>query len=258
MQYATKIILSLNATGFALSALFKTEKLTDLFGSSTFAITTYALYKRAPHHSRFNKFLTGAICLWSARLAGFLAYRAAQHGDERLRKFLPAEGKGWGDKSILPLAGFWSLQSLWPIVLLSPIAVVLQSQVKHQMTPVRWLALSGMIAAVVVESVADVQKYRYKASHGGVYKDGLYGVVRYPNYTAEIFFWMCAGLYTFSALKGGKKALAVLAPGFIATLIVFVSGIPLTEKKRDEVYGDDEDYIHYTRSVPDKLIPYLY
>lgn len=47
-----------------------------------------------------------------------------------------------------------------------------------------------------------------------------------------------------------------ISPIFVATLLIFVSGIPLLEKKADERWGDDEGYQRYKKMTP-VLVPFI-
>jgi steroid 5-alpha reductase family enzyme len=51
-------------------------------------------------------------------------------------------------------------------------------------------------------------------------------------------------------------AMSFIAPAFSALLLTKVSGIPLTEKRHDDKYGDRKDYQEWKRNTP-KLVPKL-
>eukprot|EP01083_Nonionella_stella_P183992 666452_1 len=95
----SKLMLSINAAGFTITALTKTHKITDLVGAGTFGIAAcYALYK-SRNSEKSKQLLTLCICLWSLRLSSFLFVRVLKAGeDRRLRSFFPNPHKpdqGW-------------------------------------------------------------------------------------------------------------------------------------------------------------------
>ena len=59
-------------------------------------------------------------------------------------------------------------------------------------------------------------------------KTGLWKYTRHPNYFGESMMWF--GLACIS-LASGSSYLALLSPILITSLLLFVSGIPLLEKK---------------------------
>ncbi len=48
----------------------------------------------------------------------------------------------------------------------------------------------------------------------------------------------------------------IISPLFVAGLLIFVSGIPLLEKKNEKHWGRNPDFIKYKNSVP-VLIPFF-
>lgn len=64
---------------------------------------------------------------------------------------------------------------------------------------------------------------------------GLWKISRHPNYFGEILLWIGVFIISTSILQKGEWA-AVLSPVFITTILLFLSGIPLLEKKADERY----------------------
>ena len=49
--------------------------------------------------------------------------------------------------------------------------------------------------------------------------------------------------------------MSMVSPLFVCFLIVFVSGLPMLEKKADEKWGKDKEYIEYKRNTP-VLVPF--
>ena len=62
---------------------------------------------------------------------------------------------------------------------------------------------------------------------------GLWKVSRHPNYFGEILLWAGSFIISTSVLSYGEWAV-VLSPIFISAILLFLSGIPLLEKKADE------------------------
>lgn len=99
------------------------------------------------------------VCVWAARLATFLYYRAWRAGDDwRLRRVYRSRGR---------LTGFWLLQALvaWATVL--PVAIVNAAADPVLLQPA-WDAVGLYIWWIgwVIETIADWQKVATEA-HGG-------------------------------------------------------------------------------------------
>ena len=141
---------------------------------------------------------------------------------------------------------------------------------------------------LIIESVSDVQKYRFRSQHGSdgsICDKGFFGWSRHPNYFGEILIHFCEFASTswsraWSAdlpeaifmiavspaadgyVHGGAyRALyaSILGPFFLTLLLLFVSGLPLQErpgaKKRYEKGDHWEEYAEYLRRTS-ILIPF--
>jgi len=99
----------------------------------------------------------------------------------------------------------------------------------------------------VVEAASDVQKfiYRQEQKNDGHWCDeGLWKFSRHPNYAGEIVIW--CSLWAIGAISVPEYALWTIAsPCMTMLLLLKVSGVPLLEKKHDEKYGGDPEYIKY-------------
>lgn len=124
------------------------------------------------------------------------------------------------------------------------------------------------------EVAADRQKSRWveekkqKKHDEDFLTRGLWSKSRHPNYFGESTLW--TGIATVSAgvlmsnpglarmgfagtgLAGKAAALltAGISPAFVTFLLLKVSGVPLSEKKYDEKYGDQEDYKKWKKETP--------
>ena len=103
---------------------------------------------------------------------------------------------------------------------------------------------------------------------------GLWGKSRHPNYFGESTLWtgiataaagvmvsgpaqVAMGLGSYGLLgKVAALGLAGVSPAFVTFLLLKVSGVPMSENKYDERYGDREDYKKWKKEVP-MFIPKL-
>lgn len=93
------------------------------------------------------------------------------------------------------------------------------------------LALAVGLAAVWIETRADIELHRFRARRGSpaeALTTGVWGWCRHPNYLGEIGFWLSLGLFAWAA---GADPLWCFA-GFLAMVALFeVVSIPMIEEK---------------------------
>jgi steroid 5-alpha reductase family enzyme len=110
----------------------------------------------------------------------------------------------------------------------------------------KWLILLGAIFwtfGFIIESVADRQLtsfIRTKDSKTKILQTGLWKYSRHPNYFGELIQWWSIGIIALSATNG---YIGLIGPAVLTYLIVFVSGIPLTEKR----YSNNPEYKAYQK-----------
>lgn len=122
----------------------------------------------------------------------------------------------------------------------------------------------------IIESVSDVQKYRFRSRHGrdgAVCDVGFFAWTRHPNYFGEILiqfsiFMIAVSPAAYGYVSGGAyDALyaSILGPFFLTVLLLFVSGLTLQErpgaKKRYEKGTRWEEYARYLNRTS-ILIPF--
>ncbi|KAK3328911.1 hypothetical protein B0H66DRAFT_6280 [Apodospora peruviana] len=236
---------------FSIAFSLKFDKLTDLAGGSNFvllAILTLAL-SSTPNARQIV--VSIFIMAWGLRLSAFLLFRILKTGtdarfDDKRDKFFP-------------FLGFWVFQMLWVWIVSLPVTVLNSPAVQQYPQPAFGTGrdIAGVIIFViglVMEAVGDMQRYWWRAARpkddqGAFCHVGLFKVSRHPNYFGEIILQFAIFMIAVSpgadGYVGGQafKALyaTILGPIFLTVLLMFVSGLPLSErpgaKKRYENGG---------------------
>ena len=130
--------------------------------------------------------VNGAVILWGTRLSGFLFYRVMTLGeDNRLNDFFRAPEEPYLDRNRsffpLKLASFWTIQAAWGFTCMLPITL-LNSMPAAALGPLSVVSAVGLGAGLLLEAVADWQKYRFKQEHKDRWCDiGLWALSRHPN-----------------------------------------------------------------------------
>jgi len=224
---------------FAIAFTFKFDKLTDFAGGTNFvvlAIITLA-WSAARDNAR-NIVVSLFIMVWGARLSGFLLFRILKTGkDDR-----------FDDKrdNFFKFLGFWVFQMFWVWTVSLPVTLLNSPNITQYGQPNFGTGrdIAGVILysiGLFMESVSDIQKYRFRSKHqkdGAVCNVGLFRFTRHPNYFGEIIiqfsiFMIAVSPAAYGYAQGGAyKALyaSILGPFFLTMLLMFVSGLTLQER----------------------------
>ena len=118
-----------------------------------------------------------------------------------------------------------------------------------------WIGIVVMLAGIILESAADLQKNRAKKVDPRRFVDtGLYRFVRCPNYLGEMLFWTGVVLSGIGSVKGWQWLTALL--GYAGIIFVMFSGARRLELRQNKNYGSDPEYQKYVKSVP-ILVPFI-
>jgi steroid 5-alpha reductase family enzyme len=250
------ISLVINLVVFAIAYKYQTDKLTDLTYSFTFLLITLAFLFSAGDASHPYRLLIAAMpVLWSIRLGSYLFTRVLTKGvDHRFDEMRPVWWR---------FGGFWLIQgvSIWVILLAVVVALnATPAQVDNALLSLS-LPIGGAIFlfGLLVEAVADAQKFKFRTTPGNEGKfmaEGLFSIVRFPNYAGEILVWSGIFIACIPVLEGLAWA-TVISPIWITSLLLGLSGIPLLEKSNEEKYGHLPSFQQYRKSTA-KLIPGIY
>lgn len=178
--------------------------------------------------------------LWGVRhVVLLLRHRVLGHPEEGRYVALRAR---WGPLAFL---AFFQAQALlaaglaWPFLLACADPAALG--------PHDAVALALFAAGLAGEALADRQLRLWKADparRGRTCRAGLWSWSRHPNYFFEVVMWVAFALLA-SGAPGG--AFAWTAPATLLLLILFVTGIPPSE--RQALLSRGEDYRAYQREV---------
>ena len=234
------IALAVNGAFFAFAAARRTDVVTDLSYSLTFALLAVVLlFAGAAEPVQLVASLL--VLVWAARLGIYLFRRI-------MRTKVDHRFDGMRDQP-LRFARFWLLQAITVAVVMLPVSYLLDQDDPPGLGAWSIAGAAVWLAGLLIEAVADAQKAAFRAkeeNRGRFVASGLWRYSRHPNYFGEILVWWGLFLYVVPALHGAAFAV-VIGPVFITLLLLFVSGIPLLEKSADEKYGSDAAYRDYKR-----------
>ena len=228
----------------------QTEKFYDLTGALTYISITVFLVLASPGVDARGLVLAVMVVLWAVRLGSFLFLRISKHGkDDRFDELKPDFAR---------FLNTWTIQGLWVVLTAALAWVAITSDRKVGLDWFFWVGLLVWAAGITVETVADVQKARFKAepaNKGRFINTGLWSRSRHPNYFGEITLWVGVAIIALPVLQGWQWA-ALVSPVFVALLLIKGSGVPPLEAKADKKWGSQADYEAYKQNTP-VLVPKL-
>lgn len=239
---------------FIVAAGLKIDKVTDFAGTTNFIVLALLTLVLQGEYAPRQVLLTALVVVWGTRLALFLLFRILMWGEDR--RFDTTRNDP------IKFAGFWIFQALWVWTVTLPVTIVNQVPSPPPPGAGAYVGVSMWALGLVVEAVADWQKLQHKKGEGGQASwchVGVWQWSRHPNYFGEILLWL--GVFVASAgVLSGWQWVAVLSPLFTASILLFLSGVPILEASADKKYGGRQDYLQYKRrtSVLIPLPPAVY
>ena len=167
------------------------------------------------------------VLIWGLRLAIRIHLRDKGKGEDvRYKKWRQEWGKFFVIRSYLQvflLQGFILLLNITPVFFINT----------YDAGGLGWLDVLGVSVwclGFAFESVGDWQLDRFiknPDNRGKVMDQGLWRYSRHPNYFGEVTMWWGIYLLALSVLGGW---ISIVGPLTITYIILFVSGIPMTER----------------------------
>jgi steroid 5-alpha reductase family enzyme len=240
---AAATIFVVMAAGYILAQLLSNNSIVDVAWGLGFIVVTAVLFVSAPAVFPAKVLVAALVLAWGLRLAAHVFLRNL--GKPEDFRYV-AMRRRWGKSArIRAFFSIFMLQGLLMLAVSLPITVVLGA-------PARPLALLDVVGAAVFaagflfEVVGDRQlaaHLRDPANKGVLMTRGLWATTRHPNYFGEALLWWGIGLVSLSSAGGW---IALLGPMTITLLLVFVSGVPLLERK----YAGRPDWEAYKARTP--------
>lgn len=237
-------IMIIMFTGWIISLIHRNVTIVDSLWGLGFVIIAVITFFLSQGYPIRKGLITILVVLWGIRLVIYLTWRNWGTGED------PRYGSmrnNSGDK-------FW-IVSLFKVFLLQGIFMFVISLVIQmgQMSPLpqnlTWLDITGIIVwgvGYVFETVGDWQLARFKgnpANKGKVMNRGLWAYTRHPNYFGECLVWWGIFFVTLSTQDG---IWTIISPIIITTVLLKMTGIPLTEASILKRRPDYKTYIENT------------
>lgn len=232
------VSLAINVAMFIVAFRQQTDKLTDIsYAVSFIALAWIALLINGS--TPLKLLLVGMVTVWGLRLGGYLLIRIRKIGKDK--RFDGVREHFW------KFGKFWFSQGFAVWVILLPVLLV-ASEENTALTTASWVGAAIWATGLIIESLADAQKFAFisnPANKGKWIESGIWRYSRHPNYLGEIMVWVGVYVAALPVLSSAASGVALLSPLFITALLLFISGIPPLEKQADKRWGDLPAYHAY-------------
>jgi steroid 5-alpha reductase family enzyme len=215
-----------------------------------FSIAAQAVVFPLLHWGRFDLWagLQSVLLLaYGLRLGSYLIAR--ERAPSFARELQASRERGRHIKGWLKLTIWLAVAALY-VAMYAPAVITLAAQSKGNPVATLPWGIAIMVAGLVIEAVADLQKSRFKAANPAAFCDvGLFRIVRCPNYFGEMVFWAGAfvsGIAAYSSILDWLLALL----GFVCIQLIMLGSARRLEIKQGERYGTDPGYKAYVKTVP--------
>ncbi len=195
------------------------------------------------------------LFIYGLRLATYLLIREKSSASYKKILYQPDKAEKKSTKTMLMI---WISCALLYIGQTSPITFYLHNLKTGTTTNDVWVWTGAIIAIIglTIETVADVQKSIAKKRSPNLYVDnGLYRIVRCPNYFGELVIWSGSFITCFSA-NCTPWQWFIASLGYGGIIYVMFSGARRLELRQADIYGSNPSFQEYTKHTP-LIIPLL-
>jgi steroid 5-alpha reductase family enzyme len=227
---------TLSVVGWLFSVLVKDASVADVFWGLYFIIIAAGLYVFLPSHTRLQLIDLTLVSIWGLRLSWHIGKRKINAPED----WRYAENrKKWGNAFLVRsyLQNFL-FQALLATVI-SASTIIIAYNLSYTIWHLGSLNLTHLLHVFAValwivgfgfEAIGDWQlsSWLKKRKKGAIMTSGLWKYTRHPNYFGEVTQWWALWIL---CIGGTYSLYGVVSPALITFLILFVSGVPLLEKK---------------------------
>lgn len=122
--------------------------------------------------------------------------------------------------------------------------------------PCLYAGMVIMVIGALIEALADKQKSDQKSRRPDmVATEGLFNLVRCPNYFGEILFWTGVFVSGITAYTGAFQWITAVL-GYVCIVYIMVDGAKRMEKGHMSRYGSKPEYQAYAQKTP-ILFPFI-
>lgn len=234
---------------FIIGQVLKNNSIVDIGWGLGFVTLAISLAIRDGFTNKKGIVILVLTILWGIRLAYYLFKRNA--GKPEDYRYVNLR-KRWGNKFAL-LKAFLNVYALQGVLLylISLSVINVFEKGDKGLILIDYIGLVIWIIGYLFEVIGDYQLKIFKSkseNKGKIIQTGLWKYTRHPNYFGEATMWW--GIWIISISSNGLYT--ILSPILITLFLLFVSGVPLLEKR----YENNKEFQQY-KNRTSKFIPWF-
>jgi len=211
---------------FLIACVMQRNDIADIAWGLGFVIMSWLSYVLSDSSAR-SVLVNLLITLWGLRLTWHIAARNLKKPEDHRYALWRAT---WTYFYVRSFVQIFLLQGLFLFIILLPVLFI-HASAPTSLQATDLIGVTLWIIGFFFESVGDRQLRDFlknPANKGKIMDTGLWAYSRHPNYFGEVMQWW--GIFVCAAfLPSGY--LTIVSPLLLTFLIVYVSGVPMLEKK---------------------------
>jgi steroid 5-alpha reductase family enzyme len=226
--------------GWIAAQIKKDNSIADIFWGPGFIVVAVTTLLTSEDYSQRQIILLIMVVIWGFRLFWHIGLRNWNKPEDFRYQDMR---RRWGKWQVLrSYTDVFILQGIFLFLVSLNITITN----RYQGNGLVWTDFLGIfiwLCGITFEIVGDNQLKKFisdPANKGKLMTSGLWSWTRHPNYFGEALLWWGIALIAWSA---SHSWLVLISPLVITLLLLFVSGVPLLEKK----YKDRQDFIEYKK-----------
>jgi len=236
------LIISYMSIIFIIALLLKNNSIVDIaWGLGFMIISGFGLLK-IENFSLSIILINSLIWIWGLRLTVHIYFRnRGKCEDFRYNNWR----KTWTNFYLRSFLQIFMLQGLILLIVSMPI-IRLNTYETYNIEFIQIIGILIFIIGFKFEAIADYQLLRFKKDEnnkGKLIKKGLWKYSRHPNYFGEALLWWGISI---SAIDNFNSFFIFSSPILISFLLLFVSGVPMLEKK----LKSNPEFLDYASKTP--------
>lgn len=214
---------------YVIAITMKRFDIVDIAWGGAFIVVALTSIILAPEVGPLQLLVTGLVIIWGLRL-GYYILRRVQLSRSEDPRYAELRSQWKANVRLNAYLRIFLVQGILATMVSTSVIMVNLSEV----TTLSWVTALGVIIWVIgflFESIGDAQLKKHladPAKNGLLMTDGLWKYTRHPNYFGEATQWWGIWIIALTVPFGWVGG---VSPLLITFLLLFVSGVPLTEKR---------------------------
>lgn len=235
---------------FIVAQIMKNNSIVDSFWGPGFFVVTGYTFLQSENRGIKAILILVLVTIWALRLFTHITIRNWRKPEDYRYQNMR---KRWGNSFpvLKSYINVFILQGVLLYIIALPIIRVNNSKVQ-ELSLLNIIGVLFWLIGFYFEVVGDKELRDFKnniENKGKIMTEGLWKYARHPNYFGEALMWW--GIF-FIAISDINEIVLIISPILITLLLLFVSGVPLLEKK----YKNREDFKEYSKRT-NKFFPWF-